>query len=118
MSSKLAIARAYLRARFPRKATGIIPTSPVSDEAQVAENFAEFNALGLTLDEARAMARTELETGATPRPGYSFGLSTGTTGEPGVFITTQAEAPSENWLAVPAEMTPPSMAGLILATPS
>jgi hypothetical protein len=34
------------------------------------------------------------------------------------FITTQAEAPSENWLALPAEMTPPSSAGLILATPS
>ncbi len=96
MSSKLAIARAYFRARFPRKATGIIPTSPVSDEAQVAENFAEFNALGLTLDEARALARTELETGVAPRPGYSFGLSTGTTGEPGVFITTQAER--DQWL--------------------
>ena len=96
MSSKLAIARAYLRARFPRKAIDIIPTSPVCDEAHVAENFAEFNALGLTLDEARTLARTELETGASPRPGYSFGLSTGTTGEPGVFITTQEER--DQWL--------------------
>jgi putative adenylate-forming enzyme len=96
MSSKLAIARAYLRARFPRKATGIIPTSPICDEQHVAENFPEFNALGLTLEDARALARAELETGATPHPGYSFGLSTGTTGEPGVFITTQAER--DRWL--------------------
>jgi hypothetical protein len=27
-------------------------------------------------------------------------------------------APSENWLALPAEITPPSIAGLIFATPS
>jgi hypothetical protein len=33
-------------------------------------------------------------------------------------ITTQAEAPSENWLALPAVITPPGIAGLILATPS
>ena len=33
-------------------------------------------------------------------------------------MTTAAEAPSENWLALPAVMTPPSIAGLILATPS
>jgi len=30
----------------------------------------------------------------------------------------QTPAPSENWLALPAEITPPSMAGLIFDTPS
>ena len=34
------------------------------------------------------------------------------------FITTAAEAPSENWLALPAAMQPPSIAGLICDTPS
>ena len=32
------------------------------------------------------------------------------------FITTQADAPSENWLALPAVMTPPGIAGRILLT--
>ena len=33
-------------------------------------------------------------------------------------ITTTAEAPSENWLALPAEITPPGTALRILDTPS
>jgi len=33
------------------------------------------------------------------------------------LITTHAEAPSENWLALPAAMQPPSIAGLICETP-
>src|SRR5881396_3775692 len=33
-------------------------------------------------------------------------------------ITMQAEAPSENWLALPAAMHPPSIAGRIFETPS
>jgi hypothetical protein len=33
-------------------------------------------------------------------------------------MTTCAEAPSENWLALPAAITPPSIAGLICDTPS
>ena len=32
-------------------------------------------------------------------------------------MTTQAAAPSENWLALPAAMQPPSIAGLICDTP-
>lgn len=96
MSNKYAIARAYLAARFPRKATGVLPSSPVCDEARMAANFEEYNALGLTLEEARRLAREELETGANPHPGYSFGLSTGTLGTPGVFLTTQAER--DRWL--------------------
>ena len=34
------------------------------------------------------------------------------------LMTMATEAPSENWLALPAAMTPPSIAGLIFATPS
>ena len=34
------------------------------------------------------------------------------------LMTTAAEAPSENWLALPAAMQPPSIAGLICDTPS
>ena len=37
---------------------------------------------------------------------------------PSSLITTQTPAPSENWLALPAEITPPSIAGLIFDTPS
>jgi len=33
-------------------------------------------------------------------------------------MTTAIDAPSENWLALPAAMTPPSIAGLMTATPS
>ena len=33
-------------------------------------------------------------------------------------ITTQAPAPSENWLALPAVITPPGIAVRIFATPS
>ncbi len=96
MSSKLAIARAYLAARFPRKLTDEAPAGPVCDEAEMAANFGKYNALGLSLAEARRLAREELETGVSAHAGYSFGLSTGTTGEPGVFITTQAER--DRWL--------------------
>ncbi len=34
------------------------------------------------------------------------------------LITTHAEAPSENWLAFPAAITPPGIAGRIFDTPS
>lgn len=47
--------------------------------------------LTLSADEARAYAEQELATGVSQLPPYSFGLSSGTTGAPGVFITTPAE---------------------------
>ncbi|MBL8237576.1 MAG: hypothetical protein JNM66_09170 [Bryobacterales bacterium] len=96
MNSKLAIARAYIAARFPRPLPETVMAGPVCDEAEMAANFGQYNALGVGLEEARRLAREELETGISPRAGYSFGLSTGTTGEPGVFITTQAER--DRWL--------------------
>jgi len=96
MSSKLAVARAYLTSRFPRKANFAIPDIPICDEAEQSANFSKYNVLGISLDEARKLAKEELETGKGPHPGYSFGLSSGSTGEPGVFITTQAER--DRWL--------------------
>jgi putative adenylate-forming enzyme len=96
MSNKFAVARAYFAARRPRVLNRPIPDVPICDEAEMASNFAKYNALGLSLDEARRLARKELETGAQPHTGYSFGLSTGTTGEPGVFLTTQRER--DRWL--------------------
>jgi len=96
MSNSFAVARAYLAARRPRVLKRPIPDIPVCDEAEMSSNFAKYNALGLSLDEARRLAREELETGAQPHRGYSFGLSTGTAGEPGVFLTTQRER--DRWL--------------------
>jgi putative adenylate-forming enzyme len=58
---------------------------------EFAERFAERNALGLSLAEARAEAERELAGGGPSYPGYSFGLSTGTLGKPGVFLTNQRE---------------------------
>lgn len=91
MSNKFAVARAYFAARRPCVLKRPIPDVPVCDEAEMVLNFARYNALGLSLDEARRLAREELETGVQPYRGYSFGLSTGTAGEPGVFLTTQRE---------------------------
>lgn len=64
---------------------------PIVSAQDFEREFASRNALSLSLDEARSHARLELTGGAPRFPGYSFGLSTGSTGEPGVFITTAAE---------------------------
>jgi len=64
---------------------------PLLTAGEFAAQFAERNALGLSLEEARHRAWYELDTGVSPEPGYSFGFSTGSTGEPGVFLTTPAE---------------------------
>lgn len=55
---------------------------PVVGPREYERRFAEFNVLGVGLEEARR---------AGTRGEYSFGLSTGTTGEPGVFITNERE---------------------------
>lgn len=96
MSSRLAIASAYFAARRPRKMYYPAITGEVCDAETMAASFEKYNALGLTLADARAAARQELETGHNGYPGYSFGLSTGTMGEPGVFLTTQSER--DRWL--------------------
>jgi putative adenylate-forming enzyme len=96
MRSKLAVARAYLQARRQQVAARPRLDGPLSDAAAMAEDFARYNALGLMLAEARAAAEEELQTGRSSHAGYSFGLSTGTMGEPGVFLTTQRER--DRWL--------------------
>ncbi len=64
---------------------------------EYAARFAAFNRFGLTLEAARDLAAHELQHGPDPRyPGISFGLSTGTSGSPGVFITDPAER--DAWL--------------------
>jgi len=91
MIDRLAVARAYWNARWPRRPRWPASDSPVTSEAEMNAHFERYNVLGLSLGEARRCARLELETGANPHPGYSFGLSSGTQGEPGVFLTTAAE---------------------------
>ena len=70
----LDLLRAYLAAR--RLRTLRVPPTPP---------------LAITDAQARAYAEQELATCVSPLPPYSFGLSSGTTGDPGVFITTPAE---------------------------
>lgn len=64
---------------------------PLVTAPDFEREFASRNVLGLSLDAARSCARREQSGGRSPHRGYSFGLSTGSTGEPGVFITTAAE---------------------------
>lgn len=65
---------------------------PVQSTAQWRERFADVNRYGLDLDAARRLAANEIAGIRNPSfSGVSFGLSTGTGGEPGVFITTPAE---------------------------
>lgn len=72
------------------------PPAPETDPETFLEHFDRYNELGLPLAEARRLARDELAGKPSPYAGYSFGLSSGTTGEPGVFLTTAAER--EQWI--------------------
>ncbi|MGN6230299.1 MAG: F390 synthetase-related protein [Trinickia sp.] len=67
---------------------------PVVDKATTLADFAAFNARGITLDEAYAAARAA-EAGRVPPHGFdprlTAGLSSGTSGRPGVFLATPAE---------------------------
>lgn len=120
MSDRVAMALAYLRARLRRRNNraaiergqleglrrhpGLAPFAagaasvhdalqrlPITGATELRQHFGERNRLGLSLAEAMRLA--DAEKSGTPEgpPGYSFGLSTGTCGTPGVFITTPAE---------------------------
>lgn len=109
----IAFARAKLLARRPSllaRAEGRRPELahlPVIGAAEYRADFARHNALGLDLERARALARLEAAGGDTGHPGLSFGLSTGTTGEPGVFIADARDR--ARWLgAFLARVVPPS----------
>jgi putative adenylate-forming enzyme len=81
---------------------------PVETAAEYEREFPRRNVLGLTIERARSYALDEVAGRATPYPGFSFGLSTGSTGVPGVFLTTAAER--QQWTrAMVAKFLPLSM---------
>ena len=65
---------------------------PVMRPEALRENFAGWNTLGLTRAEAEAAARAG-ETGGSGevRPGIVSGFSSGSSGRPGLFVTSAAE---------------------------
>lgn len=66
---------------------------PLSDKATMLKNFSDMNTAGITLEQASAVAMTA-ERSRDFRPdlgGISVGLSSGTQGPRGVFLTSAAE---------------------------
>lgn len=64
---------------------------PMISAAALRDGFCERNRLGLDLTEAVRLAEAEKAGAPEGPPGYSFGLSTGTSGTQGVFITSPGE---------------------------
>ncbi len=91
MRSTFEIARAFVKARWPRVQRVRFDDCPIETARQFEANFAARNALGVTLNEAREEAARELAGGAPRYPGYSFGFSSGTLGAPGVFLTSETD---------------------------
>ena len=96
MGSTVEIVRAFVRARWPRVRRVAVDDSPIETAREFEANFAARNALGVSLDQARAEAARELADGAPRYPGYSFGFSSGTLGAPGVFLTSEKER--DRWI--------------------
>lgn len=67
---------------------------PVMDKAKAMANFARLNRLGVTLEDARAA----LDAGRATVSGLTVGQSTGTSGNRGVFLISEAER--FTWLGV------------------
>ncbi len=89
--------------RRPELASG-----PVVTRDEYRANFAAWNDLGLDLPAARHLAMGEAAGTATGHPQFSFGLSTGTLGEPGVFITSARDR--SRWLGTFfARVVPPEL---------
>src|SRR3954447_21193833 len=82
MGSRIEIARAFARARWGRRRVEGTEGGPIEPAREFEAHFAERNALGLTLDQARLEAERELTGHAGNYEGYSFGVSTGTLGCP------------------------------------
>jgi len=61
---------------------------PIISREEYRANFSDWNDLGIDLSSARSIALAEASGEKNEYPGLSFGLSTGTLGEPGVFITS------------------------------
>ncbi len=77
--------RARILRQFPAARDGSEP--PVMDKAVLMADFAAFNRIGLTADEGWAM----FEGRAPQRPGFSVGASTGTSGNRGLYVVSDAE---------------------------
>lgn len=60
---------------------------PVTDKATLLANFAAYNRAGITLDEVRHA----LSSGVTDIRGHAFGQSTGTSGNRGYYVISDAE---------------------------
>ena len=93
MGRLIEIGRAFVAARWGRRRwPPPVADCPIETAAQFEDRFAERNVLGVSQEQARREAERELA-GERPAafPGYSFGLSTGTTGRPGVFLTSETE---------------------------
>ncbi|MBM7505634.1 F390 synthetase-related protein [Agromyces aurantiacus] len=91
--------RRLLRERMPRATASAhgyaaLADVPVVDKAAVLADFAGWNALGIDLEAALAAARTAERTrdfsGLLPG-GITVGLSSGTSGRPGVFLVDASE---------------------------
>ncbi|CAK8053987.1 F390 synthetase-related protein [Eupransor demetentiae] len=81
---------------------------PIADKASWLGHFNEINTLGLDFDQTREFAREQERTRDFDdelRPGISVGLSSGTSGNQGVFLTSQRE--QSLWLgAILAKLLP------------
>lgn len=112
MRISLTLLRAYWRARHPQGPWPEAPEGPVVTPGDALRQFAAGNVLGLSLEQARDHAHREMRGDAPTYPGYRFGLSTGTTGEPGVFLTTERER--DLWLGtiLGKFLSPPEVWGL------
>jgi putative adenylate-forming enzyme len=90
----LALLRAMILAQSPllldlaaRRRSGYASQKIVGAE-DYRTHFATWNSLGIDLAQARNLARRDAAGEGTGYSHLSFGMSTGTLGEPGVFITT------------------------------
>lgn len=68
-----------------------LASAPIVTPQDYRAHFEKWNALGLSINVARAMADKEMAGEPTGHGEISFGLSTGTSGNSGVFMTTAAD---------------------------
>jgi putative adenylate-forming enzyme len=102
MAARIEIARAFVLARRRSRWTAErlqahrrkhvdIDGCAIETSVQFEEHFAERNALGMTIEQARAEAERELAGRPSAYPGFSWGLSSGTMGRANLFLTSERE---------------------------
>ena len=84
--TRRAVAVPAYAALAERAAAGGLAALPVIDKAALLADFAAFNRLGLSADDAFAM----IERGESP-PGHALGASTGTSGNRAPYLVSDAE---------------------------